>query len=93
VTSNVVRNFSSSVSKFMTRTREVSCCTRNRSYGKKGVKREKGFRAHGYRCFLHFQIFENFKTSHFYVFKKYNVKYIDGYVHEEFTQTVAVKSF
>jgi hypothetical protein len=38
-----------------------------------------------------FQNFENFKISHFYVFKNYDVKYIDRYIHEECTQKVPLK--
>jgi hypothetical protein len=42
-------------------------------------KDERGFGAHGHQCSHHFQNFENFKISYFYVFKNYGVKYIDRY--------------
>jgi hypothetical protein len=40
----------------------------------------KVFLTHG------FQIFENFETSQFCIFKNYDVKYVERYIQEERTQ-------
>jgi hypothetical protein len=40
-----------------------------------------------------FYIFENFKISHFYVSRNYEVKYIDRYIQEERTQKGPVKKY
>jgi hypothetical protein len=56
---------------------------RNRMSGMLAYLRERGFGAHGHRCSHHFQNFEDFIISYFYVFKNYSVKYIYRYKQEE----------
>jgi hypothetical protein len=53
---------------------------------------EKGFGADGHQCSLHFQNFNFFKISHFYVSKNYEVKYIDRYIQDECMQKSPVKN-
>jgi hypothetical protein len=48
--------------------------------------------AHGHQWSLHFQIFENFKTQHFYGSKNYGFKYIKRYMQEEHTQKFLLKN-
>jgi hypothetical protein len=53
------------------------------------------------KCFVHIDIsalitlgFLNFfKTSHFFIFKNYVIKYVDRFIHEECTQKSPVKKY
>jgi hypothetical protein len=53
---------------------------------------DSGSGAHGHQCSYHFQNFENFKISHFYVFKNYGVKYIDRYIQKKCMQKNPIKN-
>jgi hypothetical protein len=57
------------------------------------LKRRKVLLAHGHQRSLHFWIFENFKTQHFYGSKNYGFKYIERYMQEEHTQKSPVKKY
>jgi hypothetical protein len=54
---------------------------------------KRGFGAHGHQCSHHFQNFEDFKISYFYVFKNYGVKYIDRYKQEECMRKSSIKKY
>jgi hypothetical protein len=54
---------------------------------------ERGFGAHGHQCSHHFQNFEDFKISYFYIFKNYGIKFIDRYTQEECMQKSPVKKY
>jgi hypothetical protein len=54
---------------------------------------EKEFGAHGHQCSLQLRNFENFKISHFHIFKNYNIKYIDKNIQEKWMQKSSVKKY
>jgi hypothetical protein len=61
----------------------ASTCSKHKPTRFNHFLTEKGFGAHGHRCSLHFQNLENFKISHFYISKNYEVKYIHRYIQDK----------